>query len=47
MWMSNDDIANGSLLRVAQGDADAAGVDGDAVIDNEAGKALRETGAAL
>ena len=31
--MRNNDIANGGLLRIAQRDAYAAGVDGDAVID--------------
>jgi len=45
--MRNNDIANRGLLRVAQRDADAAGVDGDPVVDDKAGKALRGTGAAF
>ena len=47
VWMRHDDIANRSLLRVAQRDAYAAGVDGDPVVDYKAGKALRGTGAAF
>ena len=45
--MSNDDIANAGLLRLVKRDPDAAGIDSDAVVDDEAGKALRGTSAAL
>ena len=46
VWMSNDDIADASLLCIAERDADAAGIDGDAIVDDKAGEALRGTGAA-
>jgi hypothetical protein len=45
--MSDDNVADATLLGVAKRDSDAAGVNGDAVVDDKAGKALRETGAAL
>ena len=45
--MGNDDIADAALLGIAERDSDAAGINSDAVVDDKARKALRETGAAL
>ena len=44
--MGNDHIAHAALLGVAERNPNTAGVDGDAVINHKAGKALRETDAA-
>jgi hypothetical protein len=34
--VGNDHIADGATLGFGQGDADAAGIDGDAIIDQKA-----------
>ena len=44
--VSDDDVAHAALLRIAKGNTNAAGIDGDAIVDDEAGKTLRETRAA-
>jgi hypothetical protein len=44
--MGNNHIANGTLLGVAERNADAAGIDSYSIVNHKAGKALRETGAA-
>lgn len=44
--MGDNHIAHAALLRVAERNPNAAGVDGDAVINHKAGKALRQTNAA-
>ena len=45
--MRDDDIADATLLRFVKRNADAAGIDRDAIIDHKACKALRETSATL
>ena len=44
--VSDDDVAHAALLRIAKRNTDAAAIDGHAIVDNEAGKTLRGTGAA-
>ena len=44
--MGHDHITDRTPLGFIQGDANAARVDGHAIIDHKAGKALRETSAA-
>ena len=39
--MCNDDVANVATLVFVQSNADAAGVNGDAIVNQEAGQALR------
>ena len=45
--VSDDDVAHAALLRIAERNANAARIDGDAVVDDKAGKTLRETRAAM
>ena len=45
--MGHYDITNCTPLGFTQGDADAARVDGHAIIDHKASQALRRVGAAL
>ena len=44
--MGDDYIADRTPLGFTQGDADAAGIDGHAIVDHKAGQALRRVGAA-
>ena len=44
--VSDDDVAHAALLRIAKRNTNAAGIDGDAIVDDEAGKTLRQTRAA-
>jgi hypothetical protein len=44
--MRDDYIADGSTLFVGQGDTQTAGIDGDALVNQEAGQTLRRVGAA-
>jgi hypothetical protein len=41
MRVRDDHIADSLLLRFSQGDANAAGIDRDAIIDHKASEALR------
>src|ERR1043165_6886464 len=43
----DDNVANGLTLSFSQGEADAAGIDGHAIVDEKAGQALRRRGSAL
>ena len=45
--MSDDHIADSLLLTFSQSDADAAGIDRDAIVDHKASEALRGIRAAL
>jgi hypothetical protein len=45
--VSNYDVAYAALLRVAKRNSNAAGIDGDTIVDDKAGKTLRETRAAM
>jgi hypothetical protein len=45
--VSDNDVAHAALLRIAKRNANAARIDGDAVVDDKAGKTLRETRAAM
>ena len=45
--VSNDNVTDRTPLGFIQGDANAAGVDGHAIIDHKASQALRRVGAAL
>ena len=45
--MGHDHITDRTPLGFIQGDANAAGVDGHAIVDHKAGQALRRVGAAL
>jgi len=45
--VGNDNVTDRTPLGFIQGDANAAGVDGYAIIDHKASQALRRVGAAL
>ena len=47
MRVGDDDVTHGPLLRVGKRNANTAGIDRHPIVDDEAGKALRGTGAAL
>lgn len=42
----DDNVANGLTLSLSQGEADTAGIDSHAIVDEKAGQALRRRGSA-
>ena len=47
MRMGNNHIADGALLGITKRNANAAGIDSYAIVDDKAGQTLRGTGAAV